>query len=238
MNRLRRLFVVPLLSAALFAPASLLAQANVTAIHGISGTALGLPATLPVDVYVDGGLAIPNFTFRQIVGPIALPAGDYTLDVYLAGQGPGSGSPVLTLDAALADGDDVHVVAHFTESGGIALSAFANNAAPQLGPSTGAVQRKFDRLTIRHAAAAPRVKLARLFGSVDPTLANGEGLSVDLNPGQYSFFLAPADSATPILPGAVKLRLYRNRSNYVYAVGSPSDGSFGFLRFGAPFLRD
>jgi hypothetical protein len=238
MNRLRRLFVAPVLAAALFAPATLEAQAKVTAVHGISGTALGLPATLPVDVYVEGGLAIPNFTFRQIVGPIQLPAGDYTIDVYLAGQGPGSGSPVLTLDAALADGDDVHVVAHFTAEGGIALSAFANNAAPQLGPTSGPVQRKLDRLTIRHAAAAPRVKLARLFGSVDPTLANGEGLSVDLNPGQYSFFLAPADSATPILPSPVKLRLYRNRSNYVYAIGSPSDGSFGFLRFGAPFVRD
>ncbi|GMU66722.1 MAG: hypothetical protein AMXMBFR36_29960 [Acidobacteriota bacterium] len=238
MNRLRRLLVVPILAAALSSPAVLSADARVTAVHGISGTVLGLPATLPVDVYIDGGLAIPNFTFRQIVGPVALPAGDYTLEVYLAGQGPGSGSPVLTLDATLADGDDVHVVAHFNAAGGIALSAFANNAAPQLGPGSGPVQRKRDRLTIRHAAAAPRVKLAGLFGSVDPTLANGEGLSVDVNPAQFSFFLAPADSATPILPRPVKLRLYRDRSTFVYAIGSPADGSFGFLRFSAPFVRN
>lgn len=219
-------------------PAVAQAAAKATVVHGISGGALGLDPALPVDVYANGALAIPGFTFRQVVGPIDLPAGTYQFEVYLAGQNPSSNPPVLELEATLADGDDVHVVAHFTEGTGIALSAFANNSAAQLGATSGPVQRKRDRLTIRHAADFARVKLARLFGSVDPTLANGDTLSVDLNPGRYSFFLAPADSAQPILQRPVRATLRQNRSTFIYAIGSPVDGSFGFLRFSRPFLQD
>lgn len=54
------------------------------AIHGINGKALGLPKALPVDVYVNGGYAF-TFEFKDAVGPLMLPAGEYTITVNLAG---------------------------------------------------------------------------------------------------------------------------------------------------------
>ena len=52
--------------------------------HRINGRALGLDKELPVDVYVNGGLAIPGFTFGQVV-ETELEAGTYTIVVTLAG---------------------------------------------------------------------------------------------------------------------------------------------------------
>lgn len=54
------------------------------AIHGVNGKPLGLPKELPVDVYVNGGYAF-TFEFKDSVGPLTLPAGEYTITVNLAG---------------------------------------------------------------------------------------------------------------------------------------------------------
>lgn len=54
------------------------------AIHGVNGKPLGLAMELPVDVYVNGGYAF-TFEFKDAVGPIMLPAGEYTITVNLAG---------------------------------------------------------------------------------------------------------------------------------------------------------
>jgi hypothetical protein len=54
------------------------------AVHGINGEKLGLPMALPVDVYVNGGYAF-TFEFKDTVGPVMLPAGEYTITVNLAG---------------------------------------------------------------------------------------------------------------------------------------------------------
>lgn len=52
------------------------------AAHGINGERLGLPAELPVDVYVNGGYAF-TFEFGDVV-TAKLPAGEYSVDVKLA----------------------------------------------------------------------------------------------------------------------------------------------------------
>lgn len=53
------------------------------AAHGINGERLGLAEELPVDVYVNGGYAF-TFEFKDTVKAM-LPAGEYTIDVKLAG---------------------------------------------------------------------------------------------------------------------------------------------------------
>lgn len=53
------------------------------AAHGINGERLGLPEELPVDVYVNGDFAF-TFEFKDTVKAM-LPAGEYTIDVALAG---------------------------------------------------------------------------------------------------------------------------------------------------------
>src|SRR4051794_26719090 len=50
-------------------PAQAADTATVTVVHGIPDT--------PVDVYVDGTKALPNFTFKTVTKPIALPAGSH-----------------------------------------------------------------------------------------------------------------------------------------------------------------
>lgn len=53
------------------------------AVHGINGERLGLESELPVDVYVNGGYAF-TFEWKDSVNA-KLPAGEYTVDVKLAG---------------------------------------------------------------------------------------------------------------------------------------------------------
>ena len=56
---------------------------DLTVKHNINGISLGLDKDLPVDVYVEGGYAF-TFTFGETV-ETSLPAGDYFIEVKLAG---------------------------------------------------------------------------------------------------------------------------------------------------------
>jgi hypothetical protein len=55
---------------------------DVTVKHSINGRSLGLPKALPVNVFINGALAIPGFEFGDKV-VTALPAGTYTITVEL-----------------------------------------------------------------------------------------------------------------------------------------------------------
>ena len=57
---------------------------DISIYHGINGRSLGLTKDLPVDVYVNGGLAIPGLEFKDKV-ETQLEAGEYTFVVKLAG---------------------------------------------------------------------------------------------------------------------------------------------------------
>lgn len=202
--------------------------ATVHVIHGISGGTLGLPATLPVDVWANGAPLIPGFEFGDVVGPVDLPAGTYELRVYLAGSDPDVDTPVLSLDATLAADSDVDIVAHFTEDGGIALTPFANNNTPKVSPVSPRIQRRDTRLTVRHAAALPRVVINRLL-PVDPTFANGGEISYDLDPGTYRFWLSRAGGPFALSFDPIEVALGADLHYFVYAVGSPADESFQLL---------
>ena len=66
-------------------PAGECGEFYLLAVHGINGKRLGLEeSNLPVDVYVNGGYAF-TFEFKDAVGPVALPAGNYKITVNLAG---------------------------------------------------------------------------------------------------------------------------------------------------------
>lgn len=55
---------------------------DVTVKHSINGRSLDLPKALPVNVFINGALAIPGFEFGDKV-VTALPAGNYTISVEL-----------------------------------------------------------------------------------------------------------------------------------------------------------
>ena len=159
-----------------------------------------------------------------------LPAGAYDIEIYLAGSDPMTTDPVLTMSATLADGDNVHLVAHFTPGPGIALSAFANNDKPLVKePRSSPIAARNLRATVHHAAYFGRAKINKLL-PVDPTPANGEGLSFDADDARYRFWLSKAGGVRPLSfePTAV-IDLEAGLHNWVYAAGSPADGSFQLL---------
>jgi len=86
MRRIVLLAAVALLAVAAIAPAAVAADEgnfDLTVKHRINGNPLGLERQLPVDVYVDGGLAIEDFMLSDTV-KTQLPAGDYYIQVKLA----------------------------------------------------------------------------------------------------------------------------------------------------------
>ena len=112
---------VAAMALALFAPAASADEHtfDLSVYHGINGQAIGLSKDLPVDVYVNGELAIPDLEFKDKIEGIELPAGDYYIQVALAGTNTfidsmSVGSP--SNPAAIPGGVDVSV--HAKLSGG------------------------------------------------------------------------------------------------------------------------
>jgi hypothetical protein len=68
-------------------PAAASSNFNLDVTHMINGNDLGLDRQLPVDVYINGSLAIPNFTFGEKV-ETSLSAGWYTITVFLTDGTP------------------------------------------------------------------------------------------------------------------------------------------------------
>lgn len=235
---MRKLVLGLIVLAAATVPQAASADATVRVIHAISGTALGLPATLPVDIWVNGAPFLTEVEFLDYTDPVMLPAGQYDVEIYLAGSDPMVDSPVLAQTFDLTDGLDAHLVAHFTPGPGIALSAFVNNAAPVVtDPLSHRVAARDLRVTVRHAADFPRAQLNRLLPGADPTLANGEGLTVDANAGTYRFWLGYAGAQRPLsVEPTATFDLAAGAHYYVYAVGSPADGSFQLLVIGDPLM--
>jgi hypothetical protein len=110
MRRIVLLAVVALLAVAAIAPAAVAAEEgnfDLTVKHRINGNPLGYERQLPVDVYVDGGLAIEDFMLSDTV-KTQLPAGDYYIEVKLAN----TGTVVLKLQTGeVPEGANVEIIA-------------------------------------------------------------------------------------------------------------------------------
>jgi hypothetical protein len=205
-------------------------SSSIYVVHGIPGSDLGLPASLPVDITVNGACAIQNFEFGDITDSISLPAGTYTVEVRLANAAAPCSGPVAIgpADLPFAAGKNYSVVAHLTEDGKPTASLFENDLSP-----TG---RGMARLIAHHTAAAPvvdvRLSRATPYGSV-PLLTvedfgNGDQAAASIRPGGWeASLLLPNTNTTAI--GPVSLRFSPFTAYLVYAVGSVGTGSFTFL---------
>jgi hypothetical protein len=192
---------------------------KVTVIHGISG----LPE--PVGVYVNGDLAF-SFDYNEVVGPLALDAGSYNLEVKLGTN------TVLSGTANVESNKDYTVVAHFQHTGGapgIALSVFENTVTPTCD--------KQARLTVRHLADAPAVDLVVSRGATTtrnfvsaPNLSSAVGGqsqagALDFKAGTYRAQLAVAGTTTVAFDSG-KLKLNGGTSYIAYAIGSLAEDTF------------
>ena len=204
---------------------SALADANLYVAHGIPG--------VDVDVYVNyeegAEPNLPGFMFTQIVGPIALPEGDYVVDIFAAGADPELDEPVLSATLGLLDGQNITAVAHLDAAGAPTVSTFGLDLRETTDGAT--------RLGVRHTAAAPAVDVViendnYVFRGRDAAQArisfnNGAGASTDLPASSYDIFLTLPGTTGRIFPAdaPLTLPLEAGKIYYAYAVPAPSPGA-------------
>ena len=115
---------------------------NLEVSHNINGKDLGLDKALPVDVYVNGALTIPNFRFGDKV-ETSLAAGWYTIEVFLT---DGTPLPSMTVGPVqIPAGVDVKIKALLSANDIPYLKVKAGASAAEM-PSDGT----FD-VTVRHS---------------------------------------------------------------------------------------
>jgi len=197
--------------------------ATVYVVHGINGADLGAPSALPVDVAVNGACAIKWLTFKGIVGPLALPAGSYDIEVHLAAAGQPACSGATAISAKgvqLAAGSNVSIVAHLADAKtpSPTASVFANDLSPAEDKA---------RVVARHTAN---------FGAVDVYLdgaiafagvTNGQQGAADVSPGKHTVEITPAGSSAEAYQK--RLRLHASKVYAAYAVGTPANGTFDVI---------
>ena len=83
------------------------------------------PGAGTVDVYVDGKVLLPNFTFGTVTGYVAVPAGAHKIQVAPAGKG--IGASVITQTVTVNAGVPYTVAALGTAASGFSLAAFGDN---------------------------------------------------------------------------------------------------------------
>lgn len=185
--------------------------ARVSVVHGIPG----LPA--PVTVTANGA-SLFAFDYRDVRGPLVVPAGTYAFAVLL------NGTPVLNRTDTVQRGDDVTIVAHLNGTGAPTLSAFAND--------TSALPPLSARLTVRHLAQAPAVDVSAtdLAGNVTtiPNLSNGNEVTTAIPIDAATLRITAAGTSTTVF-GPTGFRPAINVGYQFVAVGSLAGGTFDLL---------
>jgi hypothetical protein len=186
--------------------------AQVSVVHGIPDT--------PVNVFVDGKAALPDFKPGTVAGPLSLPAGAHTVTVFPASDAKGTGKPVIKARASLSAGKNYSLVAHLSDAGKPTLTPYVNDVS--------AVPAGKARLVVRHDAAAPAVDV-RADGQVAfSKLSNPDEAKADLPAGTLSADVVLAGTSTVAL-GPADLELKEGTATIVYATGSAADKSLALV---------
>jgi hypothetical protein len=178
------------------------------------------PDAPAVDVWVNGEVALSGVTFGQFSGWLALPAGDYQIQVTPAGQG--AESAVIDANVTVESGTAYH----------IAAAGYLADIAPQV--YTADLSQTDDgnaRIRVIHASPdAPAVDVALAGGDV---LISGLAFPdaseyLQVPAGTYDFEVRASGTTTVALPlpGVV---LEGNMTYDVLAIGQHSDGSLSVL---------
>ena len=217
MKRLLTLLVALVLGAlgaiaSLAAPASAADTASVYVVHGIPNT--------PVNVFVDGKSTLADFKPGTVAGPLQLPAGTYKVTVFPAADTAGTGTPVISASASVTAGQSVSLVANLTAAGKPTLTPFVNDVS--------AMPAGMARLIVRHTAAAPAVDVRANGTPAFRNVTNPNQASADLPPGTINADVTLAGTSTVVI-GPAKVTLTEGVDTIVYAIGSASDKTLGFV---------
>ena len=198
-------------------PATAQEDALVSIIHGIPGD-MGLP----VDVEVDGGCLLEDFTFGTVAGPLPLPPGVYSVSIKLPDATPCGGETAIgPADIEFFDGENASVIAHLTATGDLTATKFTNDVSATF-PGQG-------RLIARHTAAAGAVDITatrRPRSSVTVSnVQNTQGIAYDDRAGRWNVTLSDTATGTTVLgPAGIVVRPFT--ATILYAVGDPAGGTF------------
>jgi CRISPR/Cas system-associated exonuclease Cas4 (RecB family) len=177
-------------------PASASSDFNLEVTHLINGNDLGLDRNLPVDVYINGSLAIPDFRFGEKV-ETSLSAGWYTITVFLT---DGTPLPSMTVGPVnIPAGVDVSIKARLNtlDTPYLQVNAAAAEAAM---PSDGTFN-----VTVRHSIDGRKLGLASALPVnvyINGNLAIsgfefGDKVETSLRAGTYNISVTLADG-TPL----------------------------------------
>ena len=185
-----------------------------------------------VDIAVNGEVALTNVRFKDFTGYLEFEAGDYTIDVYLAGLA-GSSDPVMTAQYTLVDGNDYTVYA-VGNAGAQDLELRAlldNTAAPMDG-----------NLNVRivHAApfaadlAATEVSIRTASGDVVNGLVgvpyNADSGFFEIPAGEYDLKVASNDGSVNYID-PLPAQLPAGADVTVFAVGDGVNQPLGIIAF-------
>ena len=177
-------------------PAAASSNFNLDVTHMINGNDLGLDRQLPVDVYINGSLAIPGFTFGERV-ETSLSAGWYTITVFLT---DGTPLPSMTVGPVnIPAGVDVSVKARLN-SMDIPYLQVKGVASEPVMPSDGS----FD-VTVRHSVngtslGLPKALPVNVYINGNMAISGfeyGDKIETSLRAGSYTITVTLADG-TPL----------------------------------------
>ena len=178
-------------------------EAQLSVLHGVPG--------LTVDVYVNGDLTLDDFEPGTLAGPLALPAGTYSVALTAADAADDSAPVLGPVDLPLEEGGNYTAVAHLDAAGDATASFFTNDIS--------ATEAGEGRLTVRHVAAAPAVDILAGGEAVITNLANPDEAKLDLPAGTVSAAVAATGTTEPVL-GPADVEVQDGVSTIVYAWGS------------------
>ena len=178
---------------------------TVYVVHGVPGAT--------VDVYVNGTNTLPNFTPGKVAGPLSLPAGNYAIKIFKAGDDPATASAVIDQSVTLPAGSNASLVAGLNASGKPTLFTFVNNVS-----ATAAGQ---GRLAVADTAAAPAVDVLADGNAAFTNLQNGKEDTSDLAAGTVSASVVAAGTTSPALIGPADVPVTAGMLTVVYAIGAP-----------------
>ena len=186
--------------------------AAVSVVHGIPNT--------PVNVFVNGKDALPDFKPGTVAGPLQLAAGSYDVKIFPASDTSGTGTPVLQTSTTLSAGQNVSLLAHLDVNGKPALTGFSNDPSP--------IAAGKARLVVRHTAAAPAVDVRANGAVAFAGLTNPNEDSADLPAGSITADVVLAGTQTVVL-GPAPLNLTAGTETIVYAIGSATAKTLGLV---------
>ena len=189
------------------------ADATLNVVHGIPG--------VDVNVCVNDGEAISDFSFGDTVTGVPLADGVYTFKVVAAADDCTAEGILVAAGVDLVGGKNYTAVAYLEEDGTPTLGLFKNPTKP--------VAKGTAKMVVRHTAAAPAVDVWVNGVPVFTDFTNGETEKVTVPKGIYAGWVSLPGDYMPVI-GPTVTEIKKGFMYQIYAIGDATNGyEFAFI---------